>query len=238
MGRFISPDELSILDETKSQINGLNLYMYCGNNPVMNIDSSGQDFWGIFKSVIGVFVGVALAVVAVASVIVTGGATLIPVVTGAVLGAGSSLLGQGIGNVLNGKSFFEDISVASIIMSGLAGAALGTGVGGFWGAVAIGSSSNLGTACLENKGTNEILLSTLVGGIAGGVGYGIASLGKLLVYGKNPLTYMDYYKLGRIDTNAFKASLHAIRATWYKFLPSIFSGAAKGIINKIDDLLI
>ena len=28
MSRFISPDELSILDETKSQINGLNLYMY------------------------------------------------------------------------------------------------------------------------------------------------------------------------------------------------------------------
>ncbi len=32
-GRFISPDTLTILDETRSQINGLNLYMYCGDNP-------------------------------------------------------------------------------------------------------------------------------------------------------------------------------------------------------------
>ena len=35
MGRFISPDVLTILDETKGQINGLNLYMYCNNNPIM-----------------------------------------------------------------------------------------------------------------------------------------------------------------------------------------------------------
>ena len=45
MGRIISPDELSILDETRSQINGLNPYVYSGNNPVMNVDPSCQDFW-------------------------------------------------------------------------------------------------------------------------------------------------------------------------------------------------
>ena len=37
--RFISPDTLSILDETMSEINGLNLYMYCKDNPVMYVDS-------------------------------------------------------------------------------------------------------------------------------------------------------------------------------------------------------
>ena len=41
IGRFISPDVLSILDETKGQINGLNLYMYCNNNPIMYVDPSG-----------------------------------------------------------------------------------------------------------------------------------------------------------------------------------------------------
>ena len=41
IGRFISLDVLSILDETKSQINGLNLYMYCNNNPIMYVDPSG-----------------------------------------------------------------------------------------------------------------------------------------------------------------------------------------------------
>ena len=41
-GRFISPDTLSILDETRGQINGLNLYMYCMDNPVMFVDPSGN----------------------------------------------------------------------------------------------------------------------------------------------------------------------------------------------------
>ncbi len=50
-GRFISPDTLSILDETKGQINGLNLYMYCGDNPIMNIDPSGY-FATLFLTVV------------------------------------------------------------------------------------------------------------------------------------------------------------------------------------------
>lgn len=58
MGRFISPDELSILDETKSQINGLNLYMYCGDNPVMNVDPSGKFF--LTALLIGVIAGAAI----------------------------------------------------------------------------------------------------------------------------------------------------------------------------------
>ena len=41
-GRFISPDILTILDETKGQINGLNLYMYCRNNPIMYVDHNGR----------------------------------------------------------------------------------------------------------------------------------------------------------------------------------------------------
>lgn len=40
--RFISPDVISILDETRSTINGLNLYMYCMNNPVNYSDRSGH----------------------------------------------------------------------------------------------------------------------------------------------------------------------------------------------------
>lgn len=48
VGRFISIDILSILDQTMMDSNGLNLYMYCGDNPVMNIDitgSSWESFW-------------------------------------------------------------------------------------------------------------------------------------------------------------------------------------------------
>ncbi|MDR0462096.1 MAG: DUF6531 domain-containing protein [Christensenellaceae bacterium] len=41
--RFINMD---ILDELRpNEINGLNLFSYCGNNPIMNIDESGRGFW-------------------------------------------------------------------------------------------------------------------------------------------------------------------------------------------------
>ena len=47
IGRFISPDILTILDETKGQINGLNLYMYCNDNPIMYCDPSGYSLESI-----------------------------------------------------------------------------------------------------------------------------------------------------------------------------------------------
>ncbi len=53
-GRFISPDSLSILDETRHQINGLNLYMYCKDNPIMFVDPSGHSALAIFY--IGMFI--------------------------------------------------------------------------------------------------------------------------------------------------------------------------------------
>ena len=55
--RFISPDIISILDETSSSINGLNLYMYCGDNPVMYVDPSGY-FWDYVFDAIFIFIGV------------------------------------------------------------------------------------------------------------------------------------------------------------------------------------
>ena len=71
IGRFISPDVLSILDETKGQINGLNLYMYCNDNPVNKYDPNGHmaiPNW--LKLVIG---GIVIAGLGIAT-IVTGGA--------------------------------------------------------------------------------------------------------------------------------------------------------------------
>ena len=52
IGRFISPDVLTILDETKGQLNGLNLYMYCNNNPIMYVDPSGRLFGMIFAIIV------------------------------------------------------------------------------------------------------------------------------------------------------------------------------------------
>ena len=65
-GRFISPDVLSILDETKGQINGLNLYIYCNDNPIMYTDDSGcLPEWLKRVSIGAAILGVALVVGAI-----------------------------------------------------------------------------------------------------------------------------------------------------------------------------
>ena len=56
-GRFISLDVLSILDETKGQINGLNLYMYCNDNPIMYCDPTGHIAFFVITAIIGAIFG-------------------------------------------------------------------------------------------------------------------------------------------------------------------------------------
>ncbi len=46
IGRFTTIDDISYLDP--ESINGLNLYAYCGDNPVCRIDSLGCDWWNPF----------------------------------------------------------------------------------------------------------------------------------------------------------------------------------------------
>ena len=48
-GRFISQDQISYLQP--DVINGLNLFAYCGNNPVMRIDENGCSFWNGLKNI-------------------------------------------------------------------------------------------------------------------------------------------------------------------------------------------
>ena len=48
VGRFVTIDDISYLDP--EPIHGLNLYAYCANNPVMNIDPNGEN-WGYMSTV-------------------------------------------------------------------------------------------------------------------------------------------------------------------------------------------
>ena len=43
IGRFINADDISYIQPT--DINGLNLFAYCGNNPVMYVDPYGHEWW-------------------------------------------------------------------------------------------------------------------------------------------------------------------------------------------------
>ena len=139
--RFINADDVSILSEGKDIINGLNLYIYCGNNPIMNTDDSGQAWW---DWLIGVFVIVA----AVALSVVTAG--IGTAITG-VLGGGlfASILGGAVGGAISGAIFSAGISIASqgisngfnninwgqVGISTLIGAVSGFVLGGIGGAV-------------------------------------------------------------------------------------------------------
>ncbi len=42
LGRFINADDISVLDISRSELNGLNLYCYCLNNPVKFLDVLGM----------------------------------------------------------------------------------------------------------------------------------------------------------------------------------------------------
>lgn len=66
IGRFVNMDEINILDESKQFVNGLNLFVYANNNPVMNIDEDGR-FW---RRLFGWIATAVIAVVAVAAIVV------------------------------------------------------------------------------------------------------------------------------------------------------------------------
>ena len=82
VGRFISQDSLEYADP--ETVNGLNLYAYCGNNPVMGYDPTGTWDWGKFWKVLGVIASTAIFVVAV---VASAGAV------GALAGVGAAALG-------------------------------------------------------------------------------------------------------------------------------------------------
>ncbi len=55
IGRFISADSINYLDPSSEQ--GLNLYAYCGNNPVMYMDNTGNFPFLILTGIIGAVIG-------------------------------------------------------------------------------------------------------------------------------------------------------------------------------------
>ncbi len=93
-GRFISQDSVEYADP--ETINGLNLYAYCGNNPVMRIDPTGTVFLSalliglIIGAVVGAAVGGAVAYKVASDSGATGwelfGWTMLGIFGGAVIG--------------------------------------------------------------------------------------------------------------------------------------------------------
>lgn len=49
------------------------------------------------------------------------------------------------------------------------------------------------------------------------------------------MIFIDYFKLGIIDTNAIFAAGHAFVAPWYTFLPSLAASLSRGITKALGN---
>jgi len=141
VGRFINMDSVDYADP--ETINGLNLYSYCNNNPVMNIDPEGtwswKGFWRVLAAVaIVAVVAVATAVTAGAAAVAIAGAAGASVGTALLAGATvattalASGLVTGIGEICNQsiEKGTENINLGSVAISTLSGSLDGAMVAG------------------------------------------------------------------------------------------------------------
>ena len=133
VGRFITIDDLSYIDP--ETINGLNLYAYCCNNPVMAVDPEGTSWWSDFWKWVGT--AVAVIVTAVAGVILTvltfGAAPLLglglAVCAGALMGFAGGVVGNIVTQVKNNG--WGNVNFGDAFLSGGIGAIGGAITGGF-----------------------------------------------------------------------------------------------------------
>ena len=110
-GRFINADSLEYLDP--ETIGGLNLYAYCGNNPVMHIDPTGYSWdWDNFNQALKYIITGVSAIVAGALVIASGIASLpMLIIAGVTIAAGVLTTVNGIaevGDLAFNYNFMED----------------------------------------------------------------------------------------------------------------------------------
>ena len=139
VGRFINADEVNYLDP--ETVGGLNLYAYCGNNPVMRVDPNGNAWYDVLAWIgIGLVVAALTVVTLGAFGIVAGGViggiimgaaigTLIGAATGVVLGAAGGMIYDAVKGNAFGTSIWTGVKIGFGI-GAIAGAVIGGAIGG------------------------------------------------------------------------------------------------------------
>ena len=145
VGRFITIDDISYLDP--ESINGLNLYAYCLNNPVMCVDPSGTFVITgtvlLMAALIGAAAGAIVGgiyggVTAVANNQNVLSGVLIGILSGSVMGAGAGIAATFIAPILAGEG---------VVFAALSGASAGIG-----NALTVGAALTIGTTTAFGSG--------------------------------------------------------------------------------------
>ena len=236
-GRFINADDISILNTAKDEINGLNLYAYCFNNPINDTDANGNWSWKKFWKVVG-----AVAIVTLVSVATGGIAVGIAGALGATTAISSGLMAGAIigGFIAGGGELISQLMTYGINGLDYGSLFIQTGIGSVIGAftsvtstatslatrtlarIGIVATSGIGSIIQgihDNKGFSEIIIdfitSITVSSLFQFVGYKLDKVSKYLDDENvvRLLQYLDKFNFG--IKNAFMVGLG-------RFISSIF----------------
>ena len=175
VGRFIHADS----QLTTGNVTGMNLFAYCGNNPVNMTDEDGTWPSWATKLLVGAAVIAAAAIVTVA----TGGA-----------GAGVA-------------GFIATGALKGAVIGGAIGATTGAAGGAISHRVSTGSWKGAGKAALEG-GADGFMKGSITGAITGGAGRATQALRNTQVAGKlgktgKPLSSQSAIKNGKVTNTRF-----------------------------------
>ena len=175
VGRFLNIDKLSNADS--GAINGLNLWAYCCNNPVMGYDPYGTWDWGRFLKGFAI-VAVAVAAVALTVATLGTGSAVGGVIIAGTVGAAGDMFSQA---VIEDKDFSE-INYGQVAISGVTSALSAIPGVGYASSIGISFAGGAASSLIEGGSLNEILLqgvkSAGITAIAGGFTRAIG-LGKM-----------------------------------------------------------
>ena len=246
VGRFISQDDVSYLDP--NSINGLNLYAYCGNNPVMGYDPYGTWDWGKFwgalimaVSAVSLSVGIALCATGVGAPV---GTVLIGAGIGGIFGSTGSAITQGIQNGWN------NIDWGQVAIDGsaglLTGALLASPVGGVVTGIAVGAVTfvqNIGSDLYKNNGDwgrvdwNTATFQSILSGTVSGIGKYMLQNVNLM---NNFINSMPSVKIAaEISKNIGLAGRLSYTNLWLQFIiyRNIYNYGIKTVVSILNTII-
>jgi RHS repeat-associated protein len=218
-GRFINADDPSVLDLTKGDINGFNLYAYCRNMPIMMVDSTG-----------------CLAILTViAGILVT--ALISGLIGGASSAATATSIGQDafaafVGGFVTGAICGVGLGIAMAV-GGIWGLVIATGIGfagGFLGSITEQSIAGHNVDGYTGIDWGKAAGNGLISAATNALSYSFFA-GVRFVDGATDIIFPIGKTLGERLVNAFALDL----ATMY--ITSVMAGGALSLFEAIARLI-